>query len=280
MKKKIGFVVWAFMVIPLAIFALTGEGTSGALTMDMVDPEVTVNYPNGGEELYIGDSADVTWSATDFGLATNPIKLSYSDNNGNNYAVLDSLEANDGIYNWILPSTVCYTNLIKIFAEDNFGNIGEDVSDAVFSITYVSPAPPENVTVDLSNEIDAVISWSEVDTTIFGTPIAVDGYIVLYNETAYEDSMQCYYFLGATDSTTTTYTHYRVAEFRDQMFYKVVAYKDYRGNITKILASLTLANGYKPSQWSVDKRQSDLLFGRSIDHSEGITWSELKRRFK
>ena len=262
MQNKIVLVVLVIMVIPLAIFALTGEGTSASTTLDMVDPEVTVNYPNGGEELYIGDTADITWIATDFGLAANPIKISYSDDNGNNYEVLDSLEANDGTYNWALPSVICYDNLIKVSAEDNFGNIGVDVSNSVFSITYVPPAPPENVTVDLSNNIDAVISWSEVDTTIFGNPIAVDGYIVLYNETAYEDSMQCYYFLGATDSSTTTYTHYRVAEFRDQMFYKVVAYKDYRGNITEILSSL-------PKRYNLMNTTDKKL-----------PWAELQRRFK
>jgi hypothetical protein len=252
------------MVIPLAIFALTGEGTSGSAAMDTVEPEVTVNYPNGGEELYIGDSAYILWNATDFGLAANPIKILYSDDNGNNYAVLDSLEANDGTYYWELPSTISYTNLIKIFAEDNFGNIGADSSNAVFSITYVPPAPPENVTIDLSNEIDAVISWTEVDTTIFGTPIEVDGYIVLYNETAYEDSMQCYYFLGATNSSITTYTHYRVAEFRNQMFYKVIAYKDYRGNISNILAEISTQNNPMNIAFTKDR----------------LKWNELQRRFK
>lgn len=262
MQKKIVLIMFAIMVIPLAIFALTGEGTSGSTAMDTVDPEVMVNYPNGGEELYIGDSADILWNATDFGLIANSIKISYSDDNGNNYVILDSLEANDGIYIWALPSTICYTNLIKVNAEDNFGNIGEDSSDAVFSITYVPPAPPENVTIDLSNEIDAVISWTEVDTTIFGTPIEVDGYIVLYNETAYEDSMQCYYFLGATNSSITTYTHYRVAEFREQMFYKIVAYKDYRGNISQILVNLPQQN-----------KRLNLP-------NEKLAWTDLQRRFK
>jgi len=281
MQNKIVLVMFTIMIVPLAIFALTGEGTSGSSTMDTVDPDVTVNYPNGGEELYIGDSADITWSATDFGLSANTIKIFYSADNGNNYEVLDSLETNDDIYNWPLPSIICYNNLIKIFAEDNFGNIGSDSSNAAFSITYVPPAPPENVTVDLSNEIDAVISWTEVNTTIFGNPIAVDGYIVLYNETAYEDSLQCYYFLGATNSSTATYTHYRVAEFRDQMFYKVVAYKDYRGNITEILASLNLANGYKPSKWLKDQHNNHQSEGLVRDHSEGkLSWNELQRRFK
>ena len=66
MQNKIVFVLFAIMVIPLTIFALTGEGTSASTEMDTVDPEVTVNYPNGGEDLYIGDTADITWTATDF----------------------------------------------------------------------------------------------------------------------------------------------------------------------------------------------------------------------
>lgn len=262
--KKIGLVLLAFMLLPFIIFALTGEGTSGPVTMDTVDPEVTVNYPNGGEELYIGDSADITWGATDFGLAANPIKISYSSDNGNDFDILDSLEVNDGIYYWELPSITSYANLIKIYAEDNFGNVGVDSSNSVFSITYVPPAPPQNVNVDLSNNIDAVITWTAVDTTIFGTSIAVDGYIILYNETAYEDSLHCYYFLAATNSATTTYTHLRVAEFRDQMFYKVVAYKDFRGNIEIILAEVGRQNNFLYNELTMNR----------------LSWNELKRRFK
>ncbi len=50
--------------------------------------------------------------------------------------------------------------------------------------------------------------------------------------------MNYYYFLGATNSGVLTYTHQRVAEFREQMYYKVVAYKDYRGNMKNMLAEL------------------------------------------
>lgn len=261
---KIVLIALAFMVIPFTVFALTGEGNSVSLTMDTVDPEVTVNCPNGGEEWYIGEFHDITWSATDYGLVANPIEISYSSNNGTHYDVLDSLEVNDGTYYWELPTTISYANLIKINAEDNFGNIGEDTSNGVFSITYVPPAPPEFVNVDVSNNIDAVITWAAVDTTIYGTPITPDGYIVLYNETAYEDSLHCYYFLAATDNATTTYTHLRVAEFRDLMFYQVVAYKDYRGNISKILAEITRQN----NQMNYTLK------------NDNLKWSELKRRFR
>ena len=249
--KTIVFIILSILALP--VFALIGEGVSPCSTIDTVLPEVTLTYPNGGEELYISDTADITWTVTDFGLAANPITISYSDNNGQDYSELSSLEANDGTYNWELPSIICYNNLIKIFAEDSFGNVGADSSNAVFSITYVPPATPTNVNVDLTNEIDAVITWAEVDTTIFGTPIEVDGYIVLYNETAYEDTMHCYYYLANTDNETTTYTHFGVSRFRDQMYYKVVAYKDYRGDMNNILTNLP---------------------------KEKLTWAELQRRFK
>lgn len=258
MKKLVVFMI--ISVSTLQLFSLIGEGVSPSSTIDTAFPEVTVTHPYGGEELYIGDIADITWTATDYGLSANPITISYSDNYGLDYSVLDSLEANDGSYNWELPSVICYSNLIKIFAEDDFGNVGLDSSNSVFSITYVPPAPPLNVNVDLSNETDAVITWSEVDTTIFGTPINVDGYIVLYNETAYEDTMHCYYYLANTNNATTTYTHLGVVSFRDQMFYKVVAYKDYSGRIEEQLANISEITFLKPENL--------------------VSWLELQRIFK
>jgi len=264
--KRIGLVFLPFIILPLSIFALVGEGTYGSFTMDTVNPEVTVNSPNGGEELYIGDSHNIIWNATDYELATNSVTILYSSNNGNDYDILDSLEVNDGTYSWELPSITSLVNLVKIKTEDNFGNIGEDISNAVFSIIYegVPPAPPESIIIDISNEIDAIITWTEVDTTINGNPIAIDGYIVLYNETVCEDSINCYYFLAATNSATTSYTHLRVAEFRDQMFYIVVAYKDYRGNIERTLTEIANPNNFLFDELEINR----------------LSWNELKRRFK
>jgi len=255
-RQIIMYSVLLIMVLPL--FSLIGEGLSGPVIMDMVEPEIIVNYPNGGEELYIGDSADITWSATDYGLAENPITIYYSSNSGFDYSLLSSLEQNDGIYNWQLPSVVSYNNLIKIFAEDDFGNVSADSTDTFFSINYVPPAIPGNLTIDTSNGIDVILNWAVVDTTILGTPIIVDGYIVLYNETAYEDSLQCYYFLAY--STNTSYTHQHVAEFRQQMYYHVVAFKDYRGEMRELLLDITKQNNRN----SISK----------------IIWKELKRRFR
>lgn len=260
--KKVLFSVFITILLPLTIFASSGTGTSALFTLDTVDPEVTVIDPNGGEELYIDDSHDITWSADDFGLISEPIAIEFSSDNGNTYTYIDSSLTNDGIYAWEIPEQVSNNCLVKIYAIDSFGNIGEDVSDNAFSIEYIPPASPTWIEIDLSNETDAVISWASVDTTIFGTPITVDGYIVLYNETPYEDD-QYYYFLTATDSTTTSYTHTRVVEFRDQMFYKVLAYKDYTGDIGKFL-DLVL------------NRQNNLFAEKP---RQSLRWLEIKERF-
>lgn len=251
MKGKLFFFLFVGIMIPITILALTGEGTSGPVTMDTVDPEVTVNYPNGGEILYIDETHNITWNADDYQLTSNPISIYLSSDNANNYSVVDSQQTDDGSYSWQVPATQSDECLIKIYAEDYYGNVAADSSDALFSISYVPPAAPDFVDIDISNEIDAVVSWAAVDTTIFGTPIEVDGYIVLYNESPYEDSLQCYYFLGYTDSTTTTYTHQNVAQFREEMYYRIVAYKDYSGRITRLLKSLV---NNKPSWFALKRR--------------------------
>ena len=100
---------------------------------------------------------------------------------------------------------------------------------------YVPPAPPTGVQISIDS-VNAVITWNPVDTTIYGTPITPDGYIVLYNETPYEDD-QYFYYLDFTPDTT--YTHTYVAQYRDQMYYKVVAVKNYRCDLVDILANIS-----------------------------------------
>jgi hypothetical protein len=89
---------------------------------------------------------------------------------------------------------------------------------------YSEPAVVQNVVVEISGD-NALISWDPVTTSVEGSPLIPDRYIVLYNETPYEDS-HYYYFLAST--VDNSFTHHEVALFRDQMFYRVVAVKFYR----------------------------------------------------
>ena len=65
-----------------------------------------------------------------------------------------------------------------------------DVNDSIDTETKVDyitvygndpPAPPANVQINISGD-DAIITWSAVDTTIYGDPCVPDGYVVYYNE--------------------------------------------------------------------------------------------------
>ena len=96
--------------------------------------------------------------------------------------------------------------------------------DSLIKINYINventpPAAPTNIQVNISGN-DAIISWNEVDTTVVGTPIDVDYYIIYYSEIPYQDSL--FFYLWFTPDTT--FTHQGVAAFSDQMFYKVVSF--------------------------------------------------------
>lgn len=211
-------------------------------------PVLELHTPNGGEIWYIGDTREITWTANDPNLANNSVDLDYSLNGGTDYLSLAETIANSGSYAWQLPSVQSYSARVRIGISDSFGNQSQKSSTANFSITYVPPAEPIGLSVDNGSNLNAVISWDAVTQTIapYDSPITPDGYIVLYNESPYEDE-RLYYFLGR--SLTTTYTHHDVVEFRDQMFYKVVAYKNYSREESAALESLLHRRGDSPLLW-------------------------------
>jgi hypothetical protein len=174
-----------FMVV--SIFGISSNTNSAVFTMDTIAPIITITTPNGGELWYIGDTNNILWSATDTNISPNSVYLWYTLNGGTAYTSLVAGTANTGSYPWQLPEIQSYNAKVRIQVADSFGNISQKTSDAAFSITYVPPDSPDNVQIDISNNIDAVITWQPVTETVYSTPITPDGYMVLYNETPYED---------------------------------------------------------------------------------------------
>lgn len=234
MKSKKTMLICVVLLCCTAAFALSSTTNSALFTLDTVDPDITIIAPNGGEEWYIGDTNDILWTAEDTNLTPNTINL-WCSLGGTEYEPLAENIANSGSWPWQMPEVQSYNARVKINATDDFGNLGEKISGGVFSITYVPPEAPNNVIVDISNSVDAVITWDPVTQTIYGTPITPDGYIVLYNESPYEENEHFYYFLWDVTSGTT-FTHPNVAQHRDQMYYQVVAYKDYEDRLASIFS--------------------------------------------
>jgi hypothetical protein len=245
--KKVVLVSLLFLVAGI-VFALSSFTDSGAVSLDTVPPVLELLTPNGGETWFIGDTRDIIWTANDPNLETNSVYLWYSVNGGTDYLGLAEAIAHSGTYAWELPSVQSYNARVRVRISDSFGNLSQRSSSANFAITYVPPAEPTGVNVDTSDNQNALISWEAVTQSIppYNSPITPDGYIVLYNETPYEDD-RLYYFLGR--SFTTSYTHQDVVEFRDQMFYRIKAYKNYSREESAALESLVQRQDAQALLW-------------------------------
>lgn len=221
----------------MALEAGIGYGTSASVNMDTVPPSLTIIAPSAGDIGYVGGTFDILWNASDPNLLSESVTIWYSLDGGSSYLPLAEGVVNDGIHTWSLPAAPTQSARIRIRVTDSFGFFTR-VSSPAFVISYVPPAQPQNLRVDISNGMDALLTWDAVTATIppFNQPITPDGYIVLYSEIA-DAPDQYFFFLGETDQLE--YTHQRVAHFREHMFYKVLAYMDLNGRMADLLTALS-----------------------------------------
>lgn len=100
---------------------------------DLVDPQVSVIKPNGGEVWSIGDTDTIRWTATD-NVTLDSVALEYSTDNGAAWIYLASPAVGETLYEWLVPATPSNECLVRVRAKDGENNWGTDVSDQVFSI--------------------------------------------------------------------------------------------------------------------------------------------------
>jgi hypothetical protein len=100
-------------------------------------PTVRVITPNGGEQLIIGSTYQITWFSSN---PREPKKIEYSTDGGDSWKEIIG-STGDGGYNWQVPDEPSDFCLVRI-SETN--GQAQDISDSVFSI--VSP-PPHDLTV-------------------------------------------------------------------------------------------------------------------------------------
>jgi hypothetical protein len=114
-------------------------------------PTITIIAPNGGEQLTVGSSVNITWNAVN---SREDVKIEYSINGGQPWLLITDAADNNGDYEWIVPDTPSETCLVRVSEID-----GQpvDVSDAVFSI--VEPVPGE-ITVTAPNGGESCESWT------------------------------------------------------------------------------------------------------------------------
>ncbi|MCF8457826.1 MAG: hypothetical protein K9H62_18005 [Bacteroidales bacterium] len=96
---------------------------------------ITVITPNGGESLTGLSNYNITWTSS----GTIPyVEIWYSTNGGSTWNYIDDHADNDGSFTWTVANYNTSNALIKI---NEFGNTSvNDISDAVFSISFVPPS--------------------------------------------------------------------------------------------------------------------------------------------
>jgi hypothetical protein len=84
-----------------------------ALTYEIIDSLVSVEYPFGGETLEPGATENIRWSG--YGSDSNTYTIQYSLNNGGSWTnIATNVPAASHIYPWIVPATATNQALIKV----------------------------------------------------------------------------------------------------------------------------------------------------------------------
>ncbi len=89
---------------------------------------ITVTYPNGGENFYIGKTRIISWADT--GIVA--VNVDYSSDNGVTWTNLVTNLPNTGSYTWVVNVASSLQSLIKVSDAANLADF--DVSDNVFYV--------------------------------------------------------------------------------------------------------------------------------------------------
>jgi hypothetical protein len=140
--------------------------------IDAILPTIGVTYPNGGETVY--GQILITWSASD-DLTSNlngTIGISYSTDAGNTWSSIAQNLDNSGSYAWDTNTVSDGAQyLIKVYANDEFQNVGFDVSDDVFTILNHPnqiPEIPHSPVGPTTGEVNVSYDYSTNTTDIDG----------------------------------------------------------------------------------------------------------------
>jgi hypothetical protein len=140
-------------------------------------PTVKVITPNGGESLRINYVHTVKWSTTGLGIST--VDLEYSTAMliypKMPWKSISKGEANDGSYNWKVPSDESTTCRLRITVRSATGDLlAQDTNDAAFSIIPALPPPgkltgtiPPSVVLVLKPDLVIEDMWRSGNTWFY-----------------------------------------------------------------------------------------------------------------
>ena len=140
------------------------------ISYELIDSEVELTYPIGGEGLVPGEYEAIRWDASE---SNTSFSLQYSNNNGSSWSTIaNNVSSSARYYAWQVPSTVTNQALIRI-------SRGNSVSQSHENFTVVDV--PANLSVYWPCRDSINISWSSVS--------GATGYVVRMLGEKYMDSV-------------------------------------------------------------------------------------------
>lgn len=190
------------------------------LTLDNSGPAVNVIQPNGGEEIPGNSTYDIKWTATNGELATNPITIYRSANNGGSWTQIATNVPNTGRYSWTVPNTFTSSNcLVKVEAKDKLGNTMSDTSDSVFTITQSTSTKKETIPAGGTGTVEGPTgSDTTVEVTATGEVTVTVAY---YEENPHPEApkpaemMEKYFDVAVSDKDNVTWPMYVEMHYTD-----------------------------------------------------------------
>jgi hypothetical protein len=164
---------------------ITADGTFLPIKSVVLNPDITLTFPNGGESLTAGRPYTITWTKAS---TSKPAYIEFSNDNGINWQRLTAspVDMMTGSYNWITPkinSTKCLVRLVDAVS----GNV-IDKSDAAFSLIstpalitrpastdkpykggasdYIRWETEQNINVKFEFSENGVSNWKQVTSVV------------------------------------------------------------------------------------------------------------------
>ncbi len=140
-----------------------------------------VTAPNGGEALVGGATQNITWSSSQTNsTAMNNVNISYTTDAGVTYNTIANNEANDGSYNWTVPSIDAAMVFVKVSGTDLVTVLASDSSDSEFSISSTAVVAPSTGTsgvspvTGLAEDVSVVAYGNYIKSPFYDTVYYVD----------------------------------------------------------------------------------------------------------
>lgn len=144
---------------------ISSQSTYLQVELDTTAPAVSSSSFVAAEILAGGASKNLTWSASDLHLATLPISIELSANDGATWSSLLPLSGNTGLYAWLVPNIDSDLMRVRIRATDLLGHFSESISDR-FSVDSTAPV----ITLNYPNGGEVLkagalqtVSWTSTD---------------------------------------------------------------------------------------------------------------------